>query len=640
MNHYVQLALTVLLILAIPVLLYIIWKLIVSIRSLPPRPKLPTEPKKKEAALFKDIISQRKFYEQQKIVTFFFLLIFPSVFFISIALLFPNPTDPPPLFIFLLGPIAGVLQFIFHPSCSIPCPYCSAPFRHRTHWKCASCHHVNEKRRFNLFTKCERCQHEPNVFACPFCTEPILLTETAKTWDSALVYKNCATPHPFIGFPEPKEPPKPEPNPLVFPPKLRFEGMWVIAPPGRGKTTLLSVLFQSDLEAVKRGEATIILMDSKGDLLDNARRLKDFAPGQPLADKLCLLEPHASFPLALNPLDMGSTTAHTISLLEYVFTSLLETKPSPLQSTLFRSVLIALKAVPNATFSTFRDFLRDGWKPFRKHIEKLDPEDRNFFLNGEFDSKTYSETRQQLLWRIRDLTTKAPLLRDMFRAPKTLVDIGKEIDAGKVIIIDNSTALLTEEGSEFFSRLFIALILSAAHQRSRRADADKKPVYFYIDECQTVISRDEKVATILDQCRSQKIALILAHQRLKQIASDNVKDALANCAIRLANPDEDAAALAPRFRTKADVLTNLPKGTFAKFVRDETRIPIRVEIPDRPLEGLLKMSPDEQAEVRRTMRARYSYKPDAYPEPEAVVLKAAEPPADPFNIDTTPSEKL
>ena len=64
-----------------------------------------------------------------------------------------------------------------------------------------------------------------------------------------------------------------------IPDRLRFEGTWVIAPPGRGKTTLLSQLLATDLDSVSAGKASVILMDSKGDLIDHARRLQRFAPG-------------------------------------------------------------------------------------------------------------------------------------------------------------------------------------------------------------------------------------------------------------------------------------------------------------------------------------------------------------------------
>jgi hypothetical protein len=131
-------------------------------------------------------------------------------------------------------------------------------------------------------------------------------------------------------------------------------------------------------------------------------------------------------------------------------------------------------------------------------------------------------------------------IKQMFTAPKTKLDIGREMDAGKIILIDNSKQRLGEEGAEFFGRFFIALVFAAAEQRSGRRQSEKRPCFFYIDECQNVVRRDEKISAILDECRSQKIGMILAHQRTSQITSDNVLDALANCAIRMANSDDEA----------------------------------------------------------------------------------------------------
>ena len=61
------------------------------------------------------------------------------------------------------------------------------------------------------------------------------------------------------------------------------------------------------------------------------------------------------------------------------------------------------------------------------------------------------------------------------------------------------------------------MIRAAADQRSGLPDNKKVPVFFYIDEAHTVIKRDEKLASLIAECRSQKVALILAHQWLEQI---------------------------------------------------------------------------------------------------------------------------
>ncbi|MGA7452487.1 MAG: hypothetical protein WBW73_14765 [Rhodoplanes sp.] len=394
-----------------------------------------------------------------------------------------------------------------------------------------------------------------------------------------------------------------------LPQEQRFSGHWIIAPPGRGKTTLLHSMFLDD---VKR-DASIIVMDSKGDLINPIKEL------QAVENRLILIEPDPDHPLALNPLDIPKTNiAHTVSLLEYIFSALLEAKMTALQMTLFRSVLPALvEVVPNATLETFRDIIENGTSRYNEYIDTLSPDLKDFFYR-HFDSKTYAETRTQLIWRLQFLMTN-PIIRQMFSALKTKLDIGNEMDAGKIILIDNSKQKLGDEGAEFFGRFFIALVLAAAQQRAGRPQSEKLACYFYIDECQNVIRRDEKISTILDECRSQKIAMIMAHQRSAQITSPNVLDALANCAIRMANSDDEAKYLADKLRTSPEFLRSLPRGTFATFIRDLTPTALALKISYTNLSTLPRMSTAEQQVIRQRMRAQFSFAPQkpGAPAPQA-----------------------
>ncbi len=160
---------------------------------------------------------------------------------------------------------------------------------------------------------------------------------------------------------------------------------------------------------------------------------------------------------------------------------------TPLQKTLFRSVLTVLIKVPNATLETFRQILTVGWKPLdiEEYILQCDPSTQDFFLTGkppEFDNATYRETKQQILWRLR-LILSNDYLRNIFTSPTTNVQFSELLDSAATIIIDNSKDDLGEEGAEFFGRFFVALTWMAAVTRSRLRPEQKMPVYFYIDEC-------------------------------------------------------------------------------------------------------------------------------------------------------------
>ena len=117
--------------------------------------------------------------------------------------------------------------------------------------------------------------------------------------------------------------------PFALPDEARFSGHWIVSPPGRGKTTLLHAMVMED---IRSPNASLILMDSKGDLIEPIRALTD------IQDRLIIIDPDPQNPVAINPLDIAQTDlAQTVDLLEYLFASLLEFKMTAMQTTLFEA---------------------------------------------------------------------------------------------------------------------------------------------------------------------------------------------------------------------------------------------------------------------------------------------------------------
>jgi hypothetical protein len=331
-----------------------------------------------------------------------------------------------------------------------------------------------------------------------------------------------------------------------------------------------------------------------------------------------LIEPDPEAAFALNPLDVsGGSATHAVNLIEYIMAGLLDAKFTGLQSTLFRNAVPAIiEAFPHPTLGTFKEVMVKGLP--REALERINPHARRFFEDREtgFHSKTYDSTRKEVVWRLDYLLTN-PVMRSMFSAPHTKLDLGKEMDAGKVIVINNSKAILGDEGAEFFGRFFIALIARAAQQRAGRSAQQKKPSYVYIDECQSVIAKDARIPTLLDECRSQKIALILAHQRAAQLTAP-VFDAVANCAIRMANSDDDAKTLAPKLRAAPELIQTLKRGEFAAFIRDMTARAIVLKIRKPDFSQLEQLSPSEIQARREKMRQEWgATAPDPQAKPAA-----------------------
>lgn len=353
-------------------------------------------------------------------------------------------------------------------------------------------------------------------------------------------------------------------RPFAIPPERWFEGTWIVGAQGRGKSTLLRQLILHHYP-----NASIIILDAKGDLLNSFRRMAA------IRDRLVIIEPDLEHPPALNPLDIGG---NAVEFLAYLF-ELLDTKMTANQTTLFRLVLTLVQQIPNATLETVRDIILNGWEPYEPYVRTLKKIDQDFF-DKEFHTKIYSERKPEVLLRLRLLLSN-PYLEAMFQAPRTKIDLGALMDEGKIICINNSyhPDKLGEDGAEFFGRVVIALVWAAARRRAALPDSQKRPVFFVIDEAHCVISRDTTIAKIIQQCRSQKIAMIFSHQEVQQIKNEDVKSALTNCAIKFANSTGEAHELAPRLLTTPEMIKAQRRGTFACYVLDTTDSAVSVSVP-------------------------------------------------------------
>jgi hypothetical protein len=381
-------------------------------------------------------------------------------------------------------------------------------------------------------------------------------------------------------------------QPFIIPKERWFEGTWIVAAQGRGKTNLLRHLILHHLKE----PCCIIIMDAKasGDLV------RSFDSLAMLKDRLVILSPDVEHPLAINPLDIG---AKSYEFLEYIFSALLETKLTPNQSTLFRMVLRLCVLIPGATLDTFREVLQKGWKPYEPYMRQLPKREQDFF-DHQFNTKGYTERRPEVVARLYTLMSN-PVLDAIFQAKETKLDMFELINKPNVICIENNEEQLGEQGAEFFGRLMVSLVWSATRKRGGMKDEDKLPVYFVIDEAHYTIARDPKVAAIIEQCRAQKVGMIFSHQRIDHIKDQDVLGALNNCAIKLVNTTGEAHELAPRLQTTADFIKSQKRGQFACYVVDATDTAISLSVPKVDMGQYPRMSRAEIDALTYRMHVKY-----------------------------------
>lgn len=403
-------------------------------------------------------------------------------------------------------------------------------------------------------------------------------------------------------------------TPFTIPEDRRFEHTHIVAGSGHGKTQTLQYFIAKDLEAVSRGDKSVVVIDSQGDLLNTILKAKTLPP-----ERIVLIDPEdIQYPVSLNlfsvgqdrlesydPLERERLTNSIIELYDFVLGSLLSAGMTAKQSVVFRYVTRLMFHIPDATIHTLRELLEpDGTDKYREHIEKLEGTPRRFF-ETEFDSKEFATTKTQVLRRLYGVLENQTFER-MFSHPVSKFDMFTEMNAGKLVLINTSKSLLKEQGTEIFGRFFIALIAQAAQERATLPDYDRLPVMVYVDEAQDYF--DQNIGIILSQARKYKVGMVMAHQYLGQLTQGLQEAFEANTSIKLAGgvSARDARALAGQMSCDPDTIQRQPKGTFATYVRGLTERAVPISFPFFVLEKMQKRSSEELGAIRDASRAAYA----------------------------------
>jgi hypothetical protein len=424
--------------------------------------------------------------------------------------------------------------------------------------------------------------------------------------------------------------------PWSLPEQYRFEHQWIVAPQGAGKTQLIQYQLVRDIEEAVKGNASVVVMDSQGDLI----KLISELDGIP-ADRLCIIEPDPAFPIALNLFDIGKSRIETydertremldnnaLELLTYVFDTLLGTATTAKQTALFRHAIRLCRAIPDATIHTLSDILNMDHVPHPEYVAALPKASRDFFETLFVDKKQFAQTKQEVAWRLSLMLENSTFER-MFSQTKSKIDLFTELNSSKVILINTDKSLLKDQGTELFGRFFIAMLLQASQERALISRAKRLPTYVYIDECQDYIAHDTNVTIMLDQARKMNVGMVLAHQRTAQLDKD-VLDALTNVSIKCARAVNDSGAhvLARNMATTPEFISKQPVGHFAIALRNNPAVSI--QFPAFVMENMDRISEDNSRALKARMREKYAVAHASVPKPPSPAPFPPGPPPQPF----------
>ena len=400
--------------------------------------------------------------------------------------------------------------------------------------------------------------------------------------------------------------------PFTIPAASRFEHTMILAGSGHGKTQTLQHLLATDLEEVRAGKASLVVIDSQGDLISNIAHLEMFAPNQTngLSERLLLIDPnHVEHPPALNLFDINMERINsysaverekimngTVELYNYIFGALLGAEMTQKQSVIFTFLARLMLAIPDATIETLRDVMENG-EAYRPYMDRLDGAARGFFATQFFD-KSFADTKKQILRRLWGVLGN-PAFERMFANRRNKVDMFSAMNGGSVVLVNTAKEFLQQQWCEIFGRFFIALVAQAAIQRAAIPESQRLKTYLYIDEASDYF--DDHIELLLNTARKYRVGVTIANQNLTQMETSIRATVMASTSIKLVGgaSAKDARLMADEMRCDASYIQNMKKREdqgrteFACMVRNVTPQAVRLSVPFGVMERLPKMN-DEQ----------------------------------------------
>jgi len=167
---------------------------------------------------------------------------------------------------------------------------------------------------------------------------------------------------------------------------------------------------------------------------------------------------------------------------------------------------------------------------FRKRVypKIKDPIVKAFWIN-EFD-KWEDRFRKEAVAAIQNKVGQflsSWVIRHIVGQPKSTIDMQDIMDNQKILIVNLSKGRIGEDAMRLLGGMIITKLQLAAMNRVNIPEAERKDFYLYVDEFQNFAT--ESFANILSEARKYRLDLILAHQYINQLSTDQntiVRDAI------------------------------------------------------------------------------------------------------------------
>ncbi len=299
----------------------------------------------------------------------------------------------------------------------------------------------------------------------------------------------------------------------------RRRHMYVIGKTGMGKSTMLENMIIQDIE---NGEGLAVI-DPHGDLIE---KVIDFVPEHRIKDVIYFNPADFHFPIAFNIVEQVDDEYKNLIAngLVGVFKKIWADSWGPRLEYILINCILSLLDYPGATLLDVNRILVDP--AYRKKVIKKikDPIVRQFWVNeyNNYSEKFRSEAIAPIQNKVGQFLSSS-LIRNIVGQERSTIDVRKEMDAGKIILMNLSKGRIGEENAALLGAMMITRIQLAAMSRVDIPESQRRDFFLYVDEFQNFST--ESFASILSEARKYRLNITMAHQYIEQL-SDEVKAAV------------------------------------------------------------------------------------------------------------------
>ena len=301
--------------------------------------------------------------------------------------------------------------------------------------------------------------------------------------------------------------------------KDRSRHIYVIGQTGTGKSTLLEMLAMQDI----RNGTGLIFMDPHG---QSVEALLHYVTREYLDNIIYFAPHHQERPIGLNIMeDIGYDKRHlVVSSLMASFEKIWGAGTwSDRMAYILQNTLLALIEYPGTTLlDVGRMYSSKGFR--EKVVANLkDPQVRKYWVE-EFANYTerYAQEATPSIQNKLGQFTSNPLMRNIIGQKESAFNFREIMDEGKILLVNLSKGQIGENNARMLGVLFTTKIYLAALSRSDMTKPELEvanPCNFFVDEFQSFAN--SSFSDILSEARKYKLNLVMAHQYLGQLYSDD-----------------------------------------------------------------------------------------------------------------------